>query len=206
MTMDESRNTVAQAVEFEASFADRLAAAVREKLGPFRHHVGEAAFEAAVGKVVEQAAQVLDAPLAELLTGAWERYPEIRELADARRHPADHESMLELAQHRFAWEYAPKIEIVFNETVPCTIPLGLDVGVTVLGGVLVVKGGRFRELRAGRVEVGVAVSVAGRQVGEQSREVELPRVLRFGTDGIAIRETVPVGKIATPAVEPAANS
>lgn len=204
--MDESRNTVAEAVEFEASFADRLGAAVREKLGPFRHHVGEAAFEAAVGKVVEQAAQVLDAPLAELLTSAWERYPEIRELADARRHPSGHETMLELAEHRFAWEYAPKIEIVFNETVPCTIPLGLDVGVTVLGGVLVVKDGRFRELRAGRVEVGVTASVAGQEVGKKSREVELPRVLRFGTDGIAIRETVPVGKIATPEVEPAANS
>jgi len=204
--MDESRNTVAEAVEFEKSFGEKLAAAVREKLGPFRSYVSEHVFEAAIGKVVEQAAQVLDAPLAELLTGAWARYPEIRELADARLHPSDQETMLELAEHRFTWEYAPKIEIVFNETYPCTIPLGVGVGVTVLGGILVVKGGRFRELRAGRVAVGVQMSVAEKPVAQQKREVQLPRVLRFGAEGIAVRETVPVGKIATPQVEPALGS
>ena len=203
--MNQSPNTVAQAVDFEAGFGDRLAAAVREKLGPFRAYVSEHVFEAAIGKVVEQAAQVLDAPLAELLTGAWERYPEVRELGDARRHPSDEEMMLELAEHRFAWEYAPKIEIVFNETYPCSIPLGVDVGVTVLGGVLVVQGGRFRELRAGRLNVGVGLSVAEKEVARQGREIELPRVLKFG-DGIAMRETVPVGRIATPEAEPIAAS
>ena len=203
--MDQSPNTVAQAVDFEASFGEKLAAGVREKLGPFRGYVSEHVFEAAIGKVVEQAAQVLDAPLAELLTGAWERYPEIRELADARRHPSDEEVMLELAEHRFAWEYAPKIEIVFNETYPCSIPLGVSVGVTVLGGVLVVQGGRFKELRAGRLDVGVRLSVAEAEVARQGRKVQLPRVLRFG-DGIAMRESVPVGKIAAPEVEPAPSS
>ncbi|HEX6751700.1 MAG TPA: hypothetical protein VF092_30685 [Longimicrobium sp.] len=203
--MDQSPDTVAQAVEFEASFADRVAAAVREKLGPFRSYVSEHVFEAAIGKVVEQAAQVLDAPFAELLTGAWERYPEIRELADARRHPSDEETMLELAEHRFAWEYEPKIELVFNETYPVSIPLNVGVGVTVLGGVLVVQGGKFRELRAGRLRVGVQLTVAGQEMEPQSRDIELPRVFRFG-EGIAIRETVPVGKIAAPEPEPAPAS
>jgi hypothetical protein len=201
MTMDESRTTLAEAVEFEATFAEKLTAAVREKLMPFAAHVSGTVFEAAIGKVVDQAAKLLDAPFAELLTGAWERYPEIRQLADARLHPADEETMLELAEHRFAWEYGPKIEVVFNETYPVTIPLGVTVGVKVTGGVLVVAGGRFRELRAGKLEVGVALTVAGQPAGSRIKDVELPRVLKFG-DGVPIRETVPVGRIATP--EPAA--
>jgi hypothetical protein len=205
MTMDESRTTLAEAVEFEATFAEKLTAAVREKLTPFAAHVSGTVFETAVGKVVDQAAKLLDAPFADLLTGAWERYPEIRELADARLHPSGEETMLELAEHRFAWEYGPKIEIVFNETYPVTIPMGVTVGVKVIGGVLVVQGGRFRELRSGKLEVGVALTVAEQPVGSRIKDVQLPRVLKFG-DGIPIRETVPVGKIATPEPAVAANS
>jgi hypothetical protein len=199
--MDESRTTLAEAVEFEATFGEKLSAAVREKLGAFARTVSGPVLETAIGKVVEQAAKVLDAPLAELLTGAWARYPEIRELADARLHPSDEETALELAEHRFAWEYAPKIEIVFNESLPVSIPIGVTVGVKVVGGVLVVQGGRFRELRSGRLEVGVALTVAEQPAGSRIKDVQLPRVLRFG-DGIPIRDAVPVGKIATP--EPAA--
>lgn len=207
--MDESRNTVAEAVEFEKSLSERLADAVREKLKAFRAYVSDDVIDAAVGKVVDHAAKMLDKPYADLLTAAWERYPEIRALADARLHPSDEETLLELAEHRFAWEYAPKLELVFNETYPVTIPLSASVGVTVLGGILVVQGGRFRELRAGRLEVGVVLGVAGQEVAKEGRKVELPRVLKFG-DGVAIREQVPVPKLAgaeaAEAAEPAPAS
>ena len=73
------------------------------------------------------------------------------------------------------------------------------------GGILVVQGGRFRELRAGRLEVGVVLGVAGQEVAKQGRKVELPRVLKFG-DGVAIREQVPVPKLAGAEPEPAAAS
>jgi len=143
---------------------------------------------------------VLDAPIADLLTAAWARYPEIQELIDARRHPGDHETMAELCEHRFEWSYAPRVEVVFNE-IPIAIPLGVGVGLTVAGGVLVVQSGRFKELRAGKVGVQVAMSVAEKEVAARKANVDLPAVLRLG-DAAQAREAVPVGTIA--AAEPAA--
>lgn len=202
--MDQSRNTVRQAVDFDGSIAGKLAAAVREKLGAVRAVVSEQVIEAAIGRVVEAAASRLDTPLADLLTGAWSRYPEIQELADAVRHPSDQETLAELSKHKFGWSYRPEIEVVINESTSIPIPLGVDVGVTVLGGVLVVQGGRFRELRAGRVAVGASVAVGDKKVPGPEKEVDLPAVLRFGEAGVAIRDTIPAVKIASAELEAAA--
>lgn len=202
--MDQSRNTVRQAVDFDASIAGKLAAAVREKLGAVRAVVSEQVIEAAIARVVEAAASRLDTPLADLLTGAWSRYPEIQELADAVRHPSDQETLAELSQHKFGWSYRPEIEVVINESTSIPIPLGVEVGVKVLGGVLVVQGGRFRELRAGRVAVGASIAVGDQKVPGVEKKVDLPAVLRFGEAGVAIRETVPAVKIAPAELEAAA--
>jgi len=52
MTMDESRMTVGEAVDFEAGFGDKLREALREKLSAVRAAMGGPVFEAAVDKVV----------------------------------------------------------------------------------------------------------------------------------------------------------
>jgi hypothetical protein len=196
--MDESSVTVGQAVDFEASFGEKLRAALREKLSAVRAAVSGPVFEAAVDKVVEKAAQVLDAPLADLLTAAWARYPEVQQLCAGK---GDEERLAELCEHRFDWRYEPRVEVVINE-IPIAIPLGVGVGVKVAGGVLVVKGGKLRELRSGKVAVDVGVAVADQPIAKRDADVDLPPVLRFA-DPPAAREAVPVGRIAAPP-EPAA--
>lgn len=194
--MDESRTTVGQAVDFEASFGDRLREELREKLSAVRAAVSGPVFEAVVDKVVERAAQVLDAPLADLLTGAWARYPEIQALCKG----GDEERMAELCEHRFEWRYEPRVEVSVGE-IPISIPLGVGVGLAVAGGVLVVQGGRMKELRSGKLALQVAMSVAAREVAKRERKVDLPAVLRFPA-----RDAVPVGKIAAPPEPVAATS
>ena len=200
--MEESRMTVGEAVDFEESFGAKLREALREKLSAVRATLGGPVFEAAVDKVVEQAAKVLDAPIADLLTAAWARYPEIQELCDTRKQ-ADQEAMAELCEHRFEWAYEPRVEVVVNE-IPISIPLGVGVGLAVAGGVLVVQGGKMKELRAGRLALDVKMAVAEKEVARQEKKVALPRVLRLG-DASPARDSVPVGRIAAPAVaaEPA---
>jgi len=206
--MDESRSTVREAVDDDGSFSEQLAAAVREKLAAVKALVSGPVLEAAVGRVVAAAAARLDTPLADLLTSAWARHADIQELADALRHPADQETLAELSTHKFGWSYKPQMEVVINESTSIPIPLAVQVGVTVLGGVLVVRGGRFRELRAGRVSVGATATLLEKEVAKRSRDVDLPAVLRFGGDaGVAIRDSVPAVKIASAAPEAAtANS
>ena len=199
--MDESRITAGEAVDFEGTFGEKLREAVRERLKAVRAAMGGPVFEAAVDKVVEHAAKVLDAPIAGLLSAAWARYPEIQALLDTRRHPGDHEAMAELCEHRFEWRYEPRVEVVFTE-VPISIPRGVGVGLAVAGGVLVAQGGRLKELRAGKVGVEVSMAVAEKDIASRKAKVELPRVLRLG-DAATPRETVPVGRISAPA-EPVA--
>ena len=201
--MEESRMTVGEAVDFEESFGARLREALREKLSAVRAAVGGPVFEAAVDKVVEQAAKVLDAPIADLLTAAWARYPEIQALCDTRKQ-GDHEAMAELCEHRFEWAYEPRVEVVVNE-IPISIPLGVGVGLVVAGGVLVVQGGKMKELRAGKLALDVRMAVAEKEVAKQEKKVALPRVLRLG-DPSPARDAVPVGRIAAPAEPVAATS
>jgi hypothetical protein len=193
--MDESRMTVGEAVDFEASFGEKLREALREKLSAVRAAMGGPVFEAAVDKVVENAGKVLDAPIADLLSAAWARYPEIQELIDARRNPGEHETMAELCEHRFQWRYEPRVEVVFNE-IPIAIPLGVGVGLAVAGGVLVVQGGKMKELRSGKLALDVTMAVAEKEVASREKKVDLPRVLRLGDAAQA--HTVPVGRIAAP--------
>jgi hypothetical protein len=200
--MSETQGTVRQAVDFDASLRPKLADAVREKLGALKG-LGGSVLEAAVDRVVDHAGELLDTPLAELLSAAWGRYPAIKELCDARRNPHDRDTMAELANHRFDWRHEPQIEIAFNQLPPFTIPLVLSVGITMAGGVLVVRGGRLAELRAGKGNVGVKVAVADREVAERTAARPRPRVLTFPVASAA-REAVPVGRIAAPGDAPSA--
>jgi hypothetical protein len=195
--MDESPSTVREAVDEDGSFSEQLAEAVREQLAAAKALVTGPMLEAAIGRVVEAAAARLDTPLADLLTAAWARHPDIQALADALRHPAAEETLAELAKHDFGWSYQPEVELVINEATTIPIPVAVKVGVTVLAGVLVVQGGRFRELRAGNLNVGATATVAGQEVAKRSKEVALPGVLRFGEAGVPIiRDAVPAVKIA----------
>ena len=194
--MEESRMTVGEAVDFEESFGAKLREALREKLSAVRAAVGGPVFEAAVDKVVEQAAKVLDAPIADLLIAAWARYPEIQALCDTRGKAA-HAAMAELCEHRVEWAYEPRVEVVVNE-IPISIPLGVGVGLVVAGGVLVVQGGKMKELRAGKLALDVRMAVAEKEIAKQEKKVALPRVLRLG-DAAPARDAVPVGRIAAPA-------
>jgi hypothetical protein len=195
--MSSSPQTVRDAV-MDEGFAARVAAAVRERLGPVAHLVSKAVLEAAVDRVVEAAAAQLDTPLADLLTAAWARYPEIQELCDALRHPSDEDTLAELVEHRFAWTHEPHVDVEVHPVPAVRIPISLELGLTVKGGVLVIRGGRFRELRAGTVAADATFKVAEQEIASPQKEIELPRVLRFGGDeGVPIRrEAVPVGKIA----------
>jgi hypothetical protein len=202
----ESAATVAQAVDFEGSLRKPLTAALREKLGALKG-VGGNVLEAAVDRVVDHAAELLDGPLAGLLAGAWARYPDIQALCDARKHPHDRETMAELANHRFEWKHEPRIDIAIGELPALTIPLGISVGVTMAGGVLVVRGGRLAELRAGKGGVGVRVSLGDKEIARKDAELQLPRVLHFPAAAAeaSAREAVPVGRIATPVGEAAGS-
>jgi hypothetical protein len=194
--MQQSEPTVAQAVDFEGGFRAKLGAAVKEKLGALRG-VGASVLEAAVDRVVDHAAELLDAPIAGLLTTAWARFPDVQALCDARKHPHDQDTMAELATHRFDWKHSPAIEVALNDLPAITIPLTLSVGITLTGGVLVVKGGKLRELRAGKGAADVTVSVADRKVVSRQAEVPFPRVLKLGEAAVAA-PAVQVGKIASP--------
>jgi hypothetical protein len=61
-----------------------------------------------------------------------------------------------------------------------------------------VQGGRLKELRAGKVGVQVAMSVAEKEVATRKAKVDLPAVLRLG-DAAQARDAVAVGKIVDPA-------
>jgi len=189
--MDENKS-VGEAVDFEASFGEKLRAELRDRLAVVRAAVSGPVFEAAVDRVVEKAAEVLDSPIADLLTAAWGRYPEVQKLC---RQGPDDEAMAELCEHSFAWKYEPKIEVVVND-IPISIPLGVGVTLEVAGGVLVVAGGRMKELRAGKLAAKVGMDVAGKALDPVKKQVELPRVLRFA-EPAAAREAVSVPKIVT---------
>ena len=196
MEQEQTPETLRGAVDIDAALTETVAGALRQKLGVAGAAIGKPVLDAAVSRVVEAATARLDTPVTQLLADAWQKYADVQSLAADSADDPEAETVASLAEHRFGWSYVPEVEIAVGQLPPFTLRLAVELGVRVIGGVLVVRGGKLRELRGARLAVGASVLVAEQRVASPERDVDLPGVLRFGADGIALRrDSVPVAKI-----------
>jgi hypothetical protein len=135
------------------------------------------------GKLTE----VATVPLPKLLAHAWGAYRPFREYADADKYPPDREVLVPVLKHAVHGTLKPTIEIEVQGKCVTAIHLEVQVTISIDSGALVIKGGRFRELRASSGTVTGTLKCEGATIADKTSDpVKLPGRISFG-EGLPIR-------------------
>jgi hypothetical protein len=155
-------------------------------------------------QAARQAVALLDVPIAEVLAGAWSRYPEIARLADASGFPDDEVWMLSLSTHTVQSELGGSVEVHADGIAPFTLAVAAAVSFEVEGGVTV-RGGRIREVHGVQGWMRGSLRCEGAPVACKYGELVLPPTVGLGA-GIPVVPVVHVGSgthiVSSAAVRP----
>jgi hypothetical protein len=124
--------------------------------------------------------------IADVLTGGWNQHARFAKYTDPQ-FPPEKVSRVPLATHHIKSTYKPYIELLVDGKTSGTIPLTLEVDLVVEGVILVIQGGRFMRVEAGRTRLTGALKCAESKVCERStRDFAWPTGFSFGRQGIRI--------------------
>lgn len=140
----------------------------------------------AANACVDQAKQLVDIPLADVLVGAWKLHRKFEKYTDTKQFPHGTTSVVPLATHHIKSKHEPYIELSLDGMPAGRIPFELELDLTIEAANLIIQDGQFKRLEAGRARVTGTLKCAGEVVSERtSKNYTWTKGISFG-DGIPI--------------------
>lgn len=140
-----------------------------------------------VAKEIEaKIAEVLDVDIVGILLGGWKKYRQLQQYRDPTKYPPEETILLSLTEHSISSSHHPKIEILAERVLLARLEFTITLALKLEGIVLKVRGGKIREICAGRLRGKGTLACAGVALLEKETErLELPGRINLG-DGIEI--------------------
>ena len=145
-----------------------------------------ALLEGALGTVHERVDEILGTPLSTILAEAWRAYAPFLKYCDPAKYPPGDTAEVELESHTVRSSLRPFIEVVVDGKRVGRIDFQIEVEVRLDAAILVIRDGRFMELRAGRSTFAGTFALEEVILARTEKRFPLPGSIPFG-DGIPIR-------------------
>lgn len=156
-------------------------------LTAMRAAVSPAFWASAAGDAVGMVRKLASVSLGEVLIGGWQQHARFAKYADPVKFPPDKVTRVPLADHDITSTYEPYIQLLVDGKPAGRIPLEVGVKLTVEGAVLVIQGGRFMRVEAGRARLTGSLKCAKTTICERAtRDFTWPKGLSFGDEGVRI--------------------
>jgi hypothetical protein len=149
-----------------------------------------ALLEGAVGEVHDRIDEILSTPVSAILADAWRAYAPFFKYCDPVKYPPGDTAEVELDTHTVRSSLRPYVEVVVDGKRVGRIDFQVDVEVRLDAAILVIRYGRFMELRAGRSTFAGRFAVEEVVLAQTEKRFPLPGSISFGEDGIPIRPGV----------------
>lgn len=99
--------------------------------------------------IVEKAGNLLEIDLKDILVGAWKKSEEVLECMNSEDTPPDETRTVALAEHVIRSNHSPRLEVLLNGKPIGEILFHLQLALKLEGFLLIIQGGRIREIRSG---------------------------------------------------------
>ena len=162
------------------------AAGAMHKASDLRADAMSPAFWAASAhRVVDMVGKLTDVPVTDVLVGGWKVHQQFAKYA-APGFPADKVSCVALSTHHIKSTYQPYVELIVDGTDAGRVNFAIELDVCLEAGTLVIQGGRFKRLEAGKCRVTGSLKCEGQTVTERtSRDFAWSEGISFG-EGVQI--------------------
>ena len=104
---------------------------------------------ATLGEVIKQIGGLLEVPIPEIATAAWNKYRVLRKYTDGKKFPADRTFLVPLTRHTIKSAHKPYVEILVGQEVVGRIDFDISLELTLEGVLLKIRNGKIVELQIG---------------------------------------------------------
>ena len=141
----------------------------------------------AARRLAEAVGGILDVPVVDLLSGAWQKYSDLQKYRNAEEYPPENPVRASLGDHTVRLSRSHRIELLINgvQTASLTCDLSLDLKVGIVD--LTIRGGRIYQISLGSCLAKGTVKIEEIPILErESSKIELPELIEF-------EEGIPLG-------------
>jgi hypothetical protein len=147
--------------------------------------VSPAFWLASAHRVLDMVGKLTDVPLADVLVGGWKIHRQFAKYA-APGFPPDKVSCVALSTHHIKSSYKPYVELIVDGATAGQVNFAIELDLCLEAGTLVIQGGRFKRLEAGKCRVTGTLTCEGQTVVERtSRDFSWSEGISFG-EGVPI--------------------
>jgi len=157
------------------------AAEIRDRLG----RTAEVTKAAVVDEVAGAAGEILEMSVGTIFERSWSKYTALVQAAEETAGDPDAVRLIGLVTHEVSVDYEPRVEVYLGERRVATVPVQLELGLTLRGVLVHVHDGCVTGVRAGACAIKGALSIAGQKVtsGEKTfdlaHDIPFPRPIRL---------------------------
>ena len=163
--------------EFERIEADLPTASIKKAIKKSKKNY---AVPIATGALLGAIAALLNIPLRDIIERAWNEGGLFKNYLDPEKYDPDESISIVLKNHDVTSSHEPKIDVLLNGDKIDSIDFQLDLTLTIEGVILHIKGGRIREIQAGRIKGSATLKCENLILFTRETEtMDLPGTIKF---------------------------
>jgi Protein of unknown function (DUF2510) len=137
--------------------------------------------------------------LADVAAAGWKKYDALKKAARSTRDDRDATELVSLTTHKIASSQHPSIDLYLDGKRLAAIEIELDVALTIVGVIAVVKQGRLTEIQAGSCTASGSLAIQGIEMIKRQRKFDLRGAFRLG-HGVPLLDSAPSDDDVEPVV------
>jgi hypothetical protein len=150
--------------------------------------------EVARNELAESTTEFMSANLSDVVAAGWKKYDALLKAARSTCHDRDATELVSLATHKIESSHHPSIDLFLDKKRLATVEIAMDVALTIVGVIAVVKQGRLMEIRSGSCTASGLLAVQGIELIKKQRKFDLGGAFRLG-GGVPLLESTPSDEV-----------
>jgi hypothetical protein len=135
----------------------------------------------------DKVGELFDVDIGWLLVTGWSKYRELREYADATKHPPDESNLVPLGTHTLNIAYSPYMEILYNGQPFGKVAFDITLSFDLEGFVLTIQNGKIKKIHTGSCKAKGKIEYKDHTLAEKPlTQISLPGTIELG-EGISLR-------------------
>ena len=155
--------------------------------------------DVARNELAESTTDFMSANLSDVVAAGWKKYDALLKAARSTCDDRNATELVALTTHKIESSHHPSIDLFLDKKRLATVEIAMDVALTIVGVIAVVKQGRLMEIRSGSCTASGSLAVQGVELIKKQRKYDLGGAFRLGR-GVPLLESTPSDDEVEPVV------
>jgi hypothetical protein len=155
--------------------------------------------DVARNELAESTTGFMSANLSDVVAAGWKKYDALLKAARSTCNDPNATELVSLTTHKIESSHHPSIDLFLDKKRLATVEIAMDVALTIVGVIAVVKRGRLMEIRSGSCTASGSLAVQGIELIKKQRKYDLGGAFSLGR-GVPLLESTPSDDEVEPVV------